>query len=62
VFSAIHLGVKMWLLIVWQISFTQPIVKTHFDNERECLYMGAQFEVAYKESKPIEFKCFKMGE
>jgi len=56
------LGVKMWLLIVWQISFTQPMVKTHFESERECLYTGAQFEVAYRESKPIEFKCFKMGE
>lgn len=53
---------KMWLLIVWQTSFTQPIVKTYFNTERECLYTGAVFEVAYRESKPIEFKCFKMDE
>lgn len=52
----------MYLLIVWQLSFSQPMVKTYFESERECLYTGAQFEVAYRESKPIEFKCFKIGE
>ena len=52
----------MWLLIVWQTSFTQPMVKTYFNTEKECLYTGAVFEVAYRESKPIEFKCFKMDE
>lgn len=51
----------MWLLIVWQTSFAQPMVKTYFNTERECLVVGAGFEVAYRESKPIEFKCFKMG-
>lgn len=52
----------MWLLIVWQTSFSQPMVKTYFNTERECLVVGAGLEVAYRESKPIEFKCFKMGE
>lgn len=47
---------------IWQTSFTQPMVKTYFNTERECLYTGASFEVAYRDSKPIEFKCFKMGE
>ena len=51
-----------WLLIVWQTTFSQPMVKTYFKTERECLVVGAGFEVAYRESKPIEFKCFKMGE
>ena len=53
---------KMWLLVVWQISFSQPMIKTRFETEEQCLRTGAVFEVAYRESKPIEFKCFKMGE
>ena len=52
----------MWLLVVWQISFSQPMIKTRFETEEQCLRTGAFFEVAYRESKPIEFKCFKMGE
>ena len=52
----------MWLLVVWQLSFSEPMVKAYFASERECLYTGAQFEVAYRDTKPIEFKCFKMGE
>ena len=52
-----------WLLIVWQTSFTQPIVKTYFNTERECLYTGAQFEVMYRDTtRPVEFTCKKMGE
>lgn len=51
-----------WLLVVWQISFSQPMIKTRFETEEQCLRTGAVFEVAYRESKPIEFKCFKMGE
>lgn len=51
----------MWLLIVWQLSFSDPMLKTRFDTEEQCLYTGAQFEVSYRETtRPIEFKCIKL--
>lgn len=51
----------MWILIVWQLSFSAPMVKTNFATEVECLYTGAQFEVAYRDTdRPIEFKCVKL--
>ena len=52
----------MYLLIVWQLSFSEPMVKTKFSTETECYRAGGAFEVAYRDTKPIEFKCFKMGE
>jgi len=53
----------IWLLVVWQTSFSQPMVKTTFNSERECLIAGANFEINYRFSdKPIEFKCFNIGE
>lgn len=52
----------MWLLIVWQLSFSQPMLKTYFNTELKCQKTGGAFEVAYRNTKPIEFKCFKMGE
>ena len=54
---------KMWLLIVWQLSFTEPMLKTMLETEEQCRYTGAQFEVMYREtSRPVEFTCKKMGE
>ena len=51
----------MWLLIVWQLSFSDPMLKTRFDTEKQCLYIGAQFEVSYRETtRPIGFKCIKL--
>lgn len=51
-----------WLLIVWQTSFTQPIVKTYFNTERECLVFGANMEINYRyTNRPVEYKCFKQS-
>lgn len=53
----------MWLLIVWQLSFSDPMIKTIFVTEEQCRYTGAQFEIAYREtSRPVEFHCSKIGE
>ena len=53
----------MWCLIVWQLSFSDPMVKTRLQTEEDCLRLGASFEVSYRDTaRPIEFKCMKMGE
>lgn len=52
----------MFLLVVWTLSFSQPMLKTYFSTEVECRYTGAQFELAYRDTPyPIEFQCFKVG-
>ena len=52
----------MWILIVWHLSFSQPMLKTKFDTEEQCRYTGAQFEVSYRETRtPIEFTCIKLN-
>ena len=52
----------MYLLVVWQLTFSQPMLKTYFPTEVECRYTGAQFELAYRDTPhPIEFQCFKVG-
>lgn len=52
----------MWILIVWHLSFSQPMLKTKFDTEEQCRYTGAQFEVSYRETlTPIEFTCIKLN-
>ena len=52
----------MWLLVVWNLSFSSPILKATFDTEVECRYTGAQFELEYRDTtRPIEFQCFKLG-